>query len=87
MMMEIKLTKEHFQEVMAVQNGADVFGYRNAKLLREVEKVKPEWINIVPAQGEYNPVGKLPYFGCIATSKGLTDCGEVLTSTAENDDA
>lgn len=76
------LTEEHYKEIIAIQAGADVFGYRNAKLLREVEALEPSFIHICDAKGEYDPVGQLPYFGAIATETGITFAKRRLTKIA-----
>jgi hypothetical protein len=67
----VRMTAAHKDAVLSVRNGADVSGYQIARLLREVEATHPEYISIGPLQmGPYDPVGKLPYFGAIATAKG-----------------
>lgn len=70
-MTQIQLTEEHYKEILAIRDGADIMGMWNAKILREVEKVEPGFINIVDPQGEYDPAGKIPYFGAIATHAGI----------------
>lgn len=69
-MADITLTDEEMAELAAVKNGADIWGYRNAQLLRSIQKKRPELIEIVPAME--CPPGHLrqPYFGCIATDAG-----------------
>lgn len=65
-----RLTDAHYEAMRAVTNGADVFSYVTARLLREVEATKPAFITVTDAMGDYNPVGQLPYFGAILTGKG-----------------
>lgn len=67
----VEMNKEHYEELIAIECGADIMGHYNAKLLREIEKTHPTWIKIVDAQGSYDPVEQLPYFGAIATMDGL----------------
>lgn len=67
----VRMTSAHKDAVLSVRNGADVRSYALAKLLREVEATKPEYIDIGPCQmGPYDGAGQLPYFGAIATAKG-----------------
>lgn len=67
---ETKLTAAEIRELRACAEGADVWGYANAKLLRSVQTKAPHLLQIVPAMER--PPGHMqqPYFGCIATDEG-----------------
>lgn len=62
---------EHFEELLSLESGADIFSPHLAKLCREIEATEPAFIIICSPQGEYDGVGVLPYFGAIATKIGL----------------
>lgn len=65
------LTPAEIEELRAVQNGADVWGYANAMLLRSVEAKAPKLIRIVAAMQKVPGHMRQPYFGCIATKAGI----------------
>ena len=65
------LKREHYEEIINLKDGADIMGWLNARICREIEATEPGFIEIVDAQGEYDGVGKLPYFGAIATKAVL----------------
>lgn len=68
----VRMTERHKNAVWIVRNGADVRSRDLAQLLREVEATKPEYIEIGPLQmGPYGVREQLPYFGAIATKRGL----------------
>ncbi|MDU0070055.1 MULTISPECIES: hypothetical protein [Bacillus] len=76
----MKLTEEHFEVMEGVGFGATIWGYRDAKLLREVQQFDPSFIEIVPLDelGKYDPTVKkltgaerLPYFGAVITGAGF----------------
>lgn len=79
------LSEEHLKTMFLIQNGATIFGYKEAKLLREVEKYDKSLINIISNMKELekivgnekdlydnkNPkIGNLAYFGAILTEEG-----------------
>lgn len=64
------LTAEEIAELRGVVNGADVWGYGNAKRLRSIQKKAPDLIDIVPAMNRPPGHERQPYFGCIATAAG-----------------
>lgn len=83
---EIKeLTKEHLENMFLIQDGATIFGLKEATLLREVEKYNKSLITIIDNMkvlekivgsekdlyDNKNPkTGHLAYFGAILTDKG-----------------
>lgn len=83
--MEDILSEEHLKTMFLIQEGATIFGFKEAKLLREVEQYDSSLINIIDdmekLQGivgnekelydNKNPkTGHLAYFGAILTEKG-----------------
>lgn len=77
--MEIVLTKEHIDELKSVEDGATIYGYINAKLLREVQRFNNKLIQILDIaelekilNKEFDGAKQLPYFGAILTNKGKT---------------
>lgn len=69
--MKYELTPEELAAIESVRDGADVFGYSLAVDLRAIDNRYPgKLVQIVEAQGEYDAVGRLPYFGAIATDAG-----------------
>lgn len=74
---DFKLTAEHFDSMAGCINGADVYGYTDARLLREVETHKPELIEICAAQNAPSDgAKKQPYFGAILTKAGKKEVKE-----------
>jgi hypothetical protein len=67
----MKLTDTHKEALRTIKDGADIRSRELAKTLREIEAAQPEFISIGKEQGEYGVDEKLPYFGAIATRKGL----------------
>ena len=70
-MSEAKYTNEVIKALKAVENGADVYDYALAKMLRKIERNHPELISIgrpVMYRGDGTDV--VPYFGCICTKQG-----------------
>lgn len=63
------LTHEEIAVLIDVQDGADVWGYPEAKLLRSIQQKAPDLINIGKALESVPGHMRQPYFGCIATSK------------------
>ncbi len=66
----LDLTPEEIVDLRGVLNGADVWGYANAKHLRSIQKKRPELIRIVKAHERPPGHCRQPYFGCIATAAG-----------------
>lgn len=72
------LSQKHFEVMKDVLNGGTVYGYVEAKLLREVQRYDPELIHIIDNMEEleritgetYSGVERLPYFGAILTDRG-----------------
>ncbi len=64
------LTEDELEVLAGVKDGADVWGYRDARLLRSVQAKRPELIEIVPAMERPPGHMRQPYFGCIATEAG-----------------
>lgn len=75
-----KLTIKHYELLMDIKNGADIFSYVDARECREIKKLEPSYIEITTFMGEYAPQGKLPYFGAIATSEGILAARKVLST-------
>lgn len=68
----VSLTELHKIALKLVINGADVRDPGLAKMLREIEATKPEYISVGDCQmGPYGVKEVLPYFGAIATSQGV----------------
>lgn len=85
------MKKEHIEQMESIQNGATIWGYKNALLLREVQVYDSELITIIDDLEElerienkvYDGTGRLPYFGAILTEKGKSfindfnsECGQ-----------
>lgn len=64
------LEQRHYRLLLDLQNGADIIGYGEAIRCREIEKIKPKYIDITRCMGEYGPTDRLPYFGAISTKAG-----------------
>ncbi|GAA0471797.1 hypothetical protein [Alkalibacillus silvisoli] len=72
------LNKEHLSEMKGIENGATIWGYKNAKLLREVQRFDSELLTIIDDLQElerienkvYDGAKQLPYFGAILSEKG-----------------
>ncbi len=65
------LTFAHVDAMKKIgSRGADVFDYGIACLLREVQKEKPELIDIGPTPNDYPGEQRQPYFGAMLTAKG-----------------
>lgn len=74
---DLILNDKHFEVMVAIENGATIYGYADAVLLREVQKVDESLLTIVSLKdleeitGEtFNGAEQLPYFGAILTRKG-----------------
>ncbi|PAF27423.1 hypothetical protein CHH61_03610 [Shouchella clausii] len=60
-----------------IENGATIWGYKEARLLREVQKFHSEFVDIIglheleQVTGEkFDGADQLPYFGAILTGMG-----------------
>lgn len=73
-----KLTVEHYRQLLEISNGADIVGHYEARLLREVEEVRPEFITICNPMGKYSVKEELPFFGAITTVQGVKFSKEFL---------
>lgn len=67
----IKLNNEQIAALREVVGGADVFSRHTAKILRQIEVVAPELIEIGHPMGVYKAIEEHPYFGAIATRRGI----------------
>lgn len=55
----------------AVANGADIYNYTDAGVLRQLEREHPEYIDIGEARAYMGDgADQMPYFGAILTRKG-----------------
>ena len=83
--MNKELSKEHLEIMFKIQDGATIFGFKEAKLLREVEQYDKSLINIISNMKDLEKIvgneknlydnknpktGHLAYFGAILTNKG-----------------
>lgn len=66
-----RLTKAQKDAIKVVAKGADISNYTLAGTLRMIEREHPGLVDICDPMGTYDGAGPLPYFGCIATAKGL----------------
>lgn len=80
-----RLSKKHLELMFLVKDGATIFGYNQAKMLREVEKYDNSLITIISNMEELEKIvgneedlydnknpktGHLAYFGATLTDKG-----------------
>ena len=70
-----KLTDREKEILDEIKYGVDVFDYFLAKDIRAMEKKYPELLWVGKHMGVYDPCGKLPYLGAIATAKGRKAIG------------
>lgn len=66
----MEITLRHLIAMDRCRDGADITSRRLAQLLREVDNEHPGLVDIGPVQGQYEPAGRLPYFGAILTKSG-----------------
>ncbi len=76
----IKLNNEQIAALREVVGGADVFSHHTARILREIETIAPELIEIGHPMGVYKAIDEHPYFGAIVTRCGI----EFLEATKTN---
>ena len=65
------LTRVHADILLEVKDGADILNSKEARLLRQIQKTNPKYVNISKPQGSYEVSERLPYLGAIATPKGV----------------
>lgn len=66
-----KLTKKEIEAMQQVKDGADVYNYGLAGLLRSVQRKDPSLIDIgKPREYRGNGADRVPYFGAILTKAG-----------------
>ena len=75
-----KLTPVERGALKAVRQGGDVYDYGIALILRRLSK--SGLVTITRPMGSPHGARQLPYFGAIATAKGLKACG-IATPTPE----
>jgi len=74
------LTSDHLDAMKEVKEGATIYGYRLAMLLREVQRYDRSLIHIIDNMREleqivgekFDGTKRLPYFGAILSEKGKT---------------
>jgi len=64
----VKLAQETRKILKQIKNGADIWGLREARILRECEK--DGLVEICESQADIPGEQRQPYFGCILTAKG-----------------
>ena len=69
--LELHKRNEQIAALQEVVGGADVFSCHTAKLLREIEVIAPELIEIGHPMGVYKAIDPHPYFGAIVTRCGV----------------
>lgn len=76
----MKLTNNHLEIMRRIGSGATIWGYMEARLLREVQSFDPSFIKIItgdelekhdPSVAQLTGVDQLPYFGAFLTSDGF----------------
>jgi hypothetical protein len=70
----MKLTQAHKNVLKEVENGADVWGRREAILLRECAKAG--LVEICDAMADPPGEQRQPFFGCIIKAKGKAALGK-----------
>lgn len=73
----IALTPEQICVLGLIKEGADVWGYSHASILRDVQRLHPQLLRIVKAKNApKDGAAKRPYFGAILTKAGRDLLGE-----------
>ncbi len=76
----MELSKNHLQIMKDIGEGATIWGFMEAHLLREVQAFDPSFVKLVPLDEleQYDPsiagltgADQLPYFGAVLTSDGF----------------
>lgn len=71
------MSEQHYIAMQAVEDGADIYSMPIARLLRDVQKEKPDWIEITkPMMYDGDGTDHMPYFGAILTADGLNAMDE-----------
>jgi hypothetical protein len=79
-----ELHPQHLAAMRLVRDGADVFAYDTARLLREVYERRPDCIEISQRPfGTYPEGSQRPIFGAILTPHGIELLGEEPATDAE----
>jgi hypothetical protein len=66
------LNQNHAQVILECKGGADVFDFNDAKFLKEVQEVEPDWLWIGEAQNPHTDLKqKAAYFGCYPLNHAL----------------
>lgn len=72
-----ELQPQHYELMHDIRNGADIYGFRDAKLIRQIETIDKELVDIVDIDTlqrihnkTFDGTKQLPYFGAILTPKG-----------------
>lgn len=77
------LTREHAEELLEIESGADIYGYGIAIRLRAIAEAFPDFIEITDAlDPPENPRAKRPYFGAIATPAGIEAAQAIVGTPA-----
>jgi len=87
-----ELNKDHYNAMVQVTNGANVYSLKIARLLREVQAYDPQLVDILTIQ-QLEGIGfrfenvnePLPYFGAILTEKGKELLDSVVRNVIIND--
>lgn len=73
----MELSKKHFEIMKDIEGGATIWGYVEAKLIREIQRYNETLVHIVDIPEleeitgeEFDGAKQMPYFGAILTEKG-----------------
>lgn len=66
-----RLRERHAKVLLDAEGGADILGFIEAKILRDIQKLSPEYLTITKYMGVYGVKDRHPYFGVLPTEKGL----------------
>lgn len=70
--MKAMMTVVQRKLLLAIGRGVDVWGYRDATMLREMSRMRPALVKIVKARrAPRNGAMAQPYFGCKPTAHAL----------------
>jgi hypothetical protein len=64
------MTKEQLQALVEIKEGADIWSPALARLLRGIERDRPDLVHICKPMGIYAPTDARPFFGAILTRAG-----------------
>lgn len=83
-----KITLMEAYDILSVKSGADVYNYLIAGNLRSVQKKQPDLIQIGKAMAyEGDGTDQMPYFGAIATKKGVKVATEIVAASKARGDS